>query len=77
MTPDSVVKEMLKLLEAVCEIRDSEDKESFSNQGQAMDGFSMLANYNDIADQIKKFLDNNKADQIMAKIVKCHQIERR
>ena len=33
-------------------VRIKQNVESVSNQGQAMDGYSALANYNDIADRI-------------------------
>jgi hypothetical protein len=33
-------------------------KETFANQGQALDGYSALANYDDLVRQIKEELEN-------------------
>jgi len=40
----------------------SNAESSFANQGQGMDGFSMLANYTDIAEKFKAALEDAKDD---------------
>ena len=43
------------ILEELIKIRDG--SESVANQGQALDGYAQLANYNNLADDAKAFLE--------------------
>lgn len=49
-------KEALELLKEVVDIRAYQHKPSIANQGQCLDGYSALANYNGLADKIEIFL---------------------
>lgn len=53
-------RQALRLLKDVSNIRDYQDRPSIANQGQCLDGYSALANYNDIAEKIAKFLSENE-----------------
>ena len=44
------------LLRQVCDILECQNKPSIANQGQVLDGYSALANYNSVAKKIAKFL---------------------
>ncbi len=44
--------EMMKHLNDLIWIREYADQPSLANQGQAMDGYSMLAHYNGLADKV-------------------------
>jgi hypothetical protein len=46
----------IELLNAICRIREYQDKPSLANQGQCLDGYSALASYNDIADKARQLL---------------------
>jgi hypothetical protein len=52
------VKRAVQLLREVVAIQDAQDihNPSFANQGQAMDGYSALYNYNSVANKIRQFL---------------------
>lgn len=47
----------IELLKAVCLIKKYQDVSSMANQGQCLDGYSALANYNGIVTAIEKFLE--------------------
>jgi hypothetical protein len=53
---DGLNAEAKKLLEDVARILEYQSKESVANQGQCLDGYSALANYNSVAEKIKTFL---------------------
>ena len=44
-----------ELLERIAKVREYQNKPSIANQGQCLDGYSALANYNQIADEIIEF----------------------
>ena len=50
-------KKAIKLLRAVYRVREYQTKPSFANQGQCLEGYSSLHNYDLMADKIKTFLD--------------------
>lgn len=54
-----IMKELLRLLQEMADIYDAYHggTELVSNQGQPLDGYSALANYDDVARQIKKELE--------------------
>jgi len=56
---DGVINEAIRLLKAVYDVKIYQDKPSVSNQGQCLDGYSALANFNGLADKIEKFLKEN------------------
>ncbi len=51
-----VIEQMRDLLESVVRVLIYQNKPSIANQGQALDGYMALANYNGIAEKIQKFL---------------------
>ena len=53
----TIINMATKLLKSVYQIKEYQNKLGIANQGQCLDGYSALANYNDIADEIKQFLD--------------------
>ena len=53
-------EKVLKLLKEVAWVKMAQEKPTFSNQGQCMDGFSALANFNAVARKILYFLEENK-----------------
>ncbi len=53
-------KETIGFLRDICKIKEYQNKPSVTNQGQCLDGYSALVNYNDIADKIKKYLERKK-----------------
>lgn len=56
---DGVINEAIGLLKAVYDVKIYQKKPSVASQGQCLDGFSALANFNGLADKIEKFLDDN------------------
>ena len=54
-----VMKHAIDLLKKVCQVKEYQNKPSIANQGQCLDGYSALANYNGLADKIKVFLDKH------------------
>ena len=48
-----------RLLKEVWLIKEYQSKPAISNQGQCLDGFSALANYDSMAEKIKKYLEEN------------------
>jgi hypothetical protein len=54
------MKELILLMDQLVTVYDAYhlQKETFANQGQALDGYSALANYDDLARQIKEELEN-------------------
>ena len=53
----TIINMATKLLKSVYQIKEYQDKPSIANHGRCLDECSALANYNDIADEIKQFLD--------------------
>ena len=53
----TIINMATKLLKSVYQIKEYQDKPNIANRGQYLDGYSVLANYNDVADEIKQFLD--------------------
>ena len=53
------MKELLRLMQELADVHDAyhNHTELVSNQGQALDGYSALANYDDIARRIKEELE--------------------
>ena len=45
-----------KLLQQIVDILHYQEKPSVANQGQALDGFSALANYNGVAKEVEQYL---------------------
>ena len=52
----------LEYLKAIVQVLAGQYHPAVSNQGQCLDGYSALANYNDIAEKISKFLKEVKND---------------
>ena len=50
--PPDDASEVMKTLNDLIWIRECSTSPTFSNQGQGMDGFTMLANYNGLADKV-------------------------
>lgn len=52
------ITEAFRFLQQIADLRtaDKERRPLLSNQGQALDGFSLLAGYNSIADKVTEFL---------------------
>lgn len=53
------MEQMDKLCEQLIRIRKNENA-TFANQGQGMDGYSMLAHYNSIIDKMIKLKEKEK-----------------
>lgn len=49
-------KECIILLEELVRVLEYQSKPSIANQGQCLDGYSALANYNEIARRAKQYL---------------------
>ena len=59
MVETEQISKAVELLKSVYQVREYQDKPSIANQGQCLDGYSALANFNGIADKIKIFLEDN------------------
>jgi len=57
-----VISQLIGFLRSIVLVLEYQNKPSFSNQGQCLDGYSALANYNGIAKKIKQFLKANTYD---------------
>lgn len=64
MNDESEVRQAISFLKSVALVLDYQSKPSLANQGQCLDGFAALANYNALAVKIKRFLD----EQIWAQV---------
>lgn len=54
-----VVSHSIDLLKSVVLVLEYQSQPSIANQGQSLDGFSALANYNSLAEKIKGFLNKH------------------
>jgi len=63
MDPYDWKEEYIKLSKALIAIRVAQGQATVANQGQAMDGFSALANYNGLAEEELKKMEATTNEQ--------------
>lgn len=53
-----VTTRSIEFLRLVVDVLEGQDKPSIANQGQCLDGFSALSNFNSVAEKIRIFLSH-------------------